>query len=679
MMRNTFTCICIILTITAHAQNKEADILSKISSETSSKEKADLYNTLALQFATSDSTKTFQYSDKALAISLTEKYDKGRADALFARGNFFVEKNKYVQADECINEAKEVYKIEKNKKSEILCTLLQVKMLTNKGSKKECLPILEKAKIDAEKLGDKNVLASIYKYFGSLYDDLGEKEKSMDAHLKALQAFEDAKDEIGIAMSYNNLGKISFQNKNYPTAKYYLNKGIVLCTSLKNYLDLGKCQLNLGNVHVELQQFDSGTFYYKQAEVSFENIHFIKGLQTANNNIGALLLRQKKYKEAIPFLEKALSLAINNNNIVGLPLIQSNLGYSNAFLGNEMDAKKWFSQALITANKYNDRSIIAEVLFRTAEYDSIIGDFKAAYDHKSRSYRIKDSLLNEKNAKAISELQTKYESSKKDKQIQEQEYKIKRQKAIAFSSLLFTFLSILLGYSFYKRYKLKQEKRLQDEVIIQQNLATQGILKAEENERQRIARELHDGVGQVMSAAKMNLSAFEDELIFKDDHQKIAFEKVINLIDEGCKEVRNVSHQMMPNALLKSGLASAIKEFIDKIDNNIIKVSLHSEGLQVRLDDNTELVLYRIIQECVNNVIKHSGANKLDISLIKDADGISATIEDNGRGFNVNDRANFDGIGLKNIQSRIEYLKGTVDFDSSEGNGTLVAVHVPTK
>jgi two-component system, NarL family, sensor kinase len=678
MMRISFTCICIILAITSYGQNKEADILSKINSSTSNNEKANLFNTLALQFATSDSTKTFQYSDKALAISSSEKYDKGRADALFARGTFFVEKNRYTQADKSINEAKEIYTNQKNKKSEILCTLLQVKMLTNKGSKKECLPILEKVKLDAEKLGDENVLASVYKYFGTIYDDLGEKEKSMEFHLKALQSFENAKDNVGIAMSYNNLGKISFQNKNYPTAKYYLGKGIVLCTTTKNYLDLGKCQLNLGNVYVELQQFDSGAFYYKQAETAFENIHFIKGLQTANNNIGAILLRQKKYKEAVPFLEKALALAINNNNIVGLPLIQSNLGYSNAFLGNTTEAKKWFDEALVTANKYNERTIIAEVLFRTAQYDSLIGNFENAYNHKSQSYKIRDSLLNEKNAKVINELQTKFESSKKDKQIQEQEFNIKRQKTIAFSSLLFALLSILLGYSFYKRYKLKQEKRLQNEVMIQQNLATQSILKAEENERQRIARELHDGVGQVMSAAKMNLSAFEDELVFKDNNQKLAFEKVINLIDEGCKEVRSVSHQMMPNALLKSGLASAIKEFIDKIDNNIIKVSLHSEGLQERLDDNTELVLYRIIQECVNNVIKHSGANKLDISLIKDADGVSATIEDNGKGFNLNDRAKFDGIGLKNIKSRIEFLKGTVDFDSSEGNGTLVAVHVPT-
>lgn len=218
---------------------------------------------------------------------------------------------------------------------------------------------------------------------------------------------------------------------------------------------------------------------------------------------------------------------------------------------------------------------------------------------------------------------------------------------------------------------------LQAEVMKQQDLATKAIINAEENERKRIAADLHDGVGQMMSAAKMNLSAFENEISFKDETQKVYFDKLIGLVDESCREIRSVSHQMMPNALLKSGLASAVKEFIDKIDTKIIKINLYTEGLNERLDGNIETVLYRVIQECVNNVIKHSGADKLDISLIKDADGIAATVEDNGKGFDMNDKLKFEGIGLKNITSRIEFLKGSVDFDSSPGKGTLIAIHVP--
>jgi signal transduction histidine kinase len=181
----------------------------------------------------------------------------------------------------------------------------------------------------------------------------------------------------------------------------------------------------------------------------------------------------------------------------------------------------------------------------------------------------------------------------------------------------------------------------------------------------------------MMSAAKMNLSVFENELPFSSEQQRASFENVISLVDESCREIRSVSHQMMPNALLKRGLASAVKEFIDKIDARVIRVSLHTEGLDERIDKNTETVLYRVIQECVNNVMKHAQATQLDISIIKDQDGISASIEDNGKGFDSGSRQHFEGIGIKNILSRINYLRGTVEFDSSPGKGTLVAIHVP--
>ncbi len=181
----------------------------------------------------------------------------------------------------------------------------------------------------------------------------------------------------------------------------------------------------------------------------------------------------------------------------------------------------------------------------------------------------------------------------------------------------------------------------------------------------------------MMSAAKMNLSAFESEIIFNNAEQQQTFEKIINLVDDSCKEVRHVSHNMMPNVLLKNNLASAIHDFIDKIDKKTLEVHLYTDGLEERLDANTETVLYRVIQECVNNVIKHSDATSLDISIIRDRDSISATIEDNGKGFDMKDKEKFEGIGLKNIRTRVEYLKGSVEFDSVPGGGTAVSLHVP--
>jgi signal transduction histidine kinase len=116
---------------------------------------------------------------------------------------------------------------------------------------------------------------------------------------------------------------------------------------------------------------------------------------------------------------------------------------------------------------------------------------------------------------------------------------------------------------------------------------------------------------------------------------------------------------------------------VNKLGSKKLQVHVFTEGLEQRLDSDVETVLYRVVQECVHNALKHAGATTLDISLIRDKEGISGTIEDNGKGFDINEKENFEGIGLRNIITRIEYLKGTVEFDSAPGRGTVIGIHIP--
>ncbi|HEY6503955.1 MAG TPA: sensor histidine kinase, partial [Chitinophagaceae bacterium] len=304
-------------------------------------------------------------------------------------------------------------------------------------------------------------------------------------------------------------------------------------------------------------------------------------------------------------------------------------------------------------------------------------DFEKAAEIYKKINELKDSMYADASPKALAEMRTKYETEKQEWIIQQQRNKIARQNFIFLGIAGLVLMLGLLAYSQYKRYKLRKEAQLQAAIMKQQELATKAVIEAEEEERQRIARDLHDSIGQMMSAAKMNLSAFESEAKFDNEEQRSSFEKIIQLVDDSCKEVRHVSHNMMPNALLKNSLASAIRDFIDKMDKKALQVHLYTEGLDERLDSNTETVFYRVIQECVNNVFKHAGATTLDISVIRDKEGISATIEDNGKGFDTTGKERAEGIGLKNISTRVEYLKGTVEFDSSPGRGTAVSLHVP--
>jgi two-component system, NarL family, sensor kinase len=393
----------------------------------------------------------------------------------------------------------------------------------------------------------------------------------------------------------------------------------------------------LGTTLMKLGKYDEALQSFLSAKPLREKIGDPFYIVSDMAEMGNLYVKLKKPKEGISICNEALNIALANKIDEKLPLIYSALAANHELAGNYREA---------------------------AEIYKKISD-------------LKDSVYADANPKALAEMQTKYETEKKERQIQQQKFKITRQKYLTWGAIALFILAGFLGYSQYKRYKFKQEAKMKTALMIQEQLATKAVLEAEEKERQRIAKDLHDSVGQMMSAAKMNLSAFESEIKFQDKEHQLAFGKIIQLVDESCKEVRNVSHNMMPNALLKSNLSSAVREFVDKLDHKKLQVHLYTEGLDERLDSNIETVLYRVVQECVNNVIKHAAATTLDISLIKDKDGISATVEDNGTGFDTADKRKVNGMGLKNIVTRIEYLKGTVEFDSTPGKGTLVALHVP--
>jgi two-component system NarL family sensor kinase len=305
------------------------------------------------------------------------------------------------------------------------------------------------------------------------------------------------------------------------------------------------------------------------------------------------------------------------------------------------------------------------------------GDDAKALSTLNEMMVLKDSLIKIETTQTIDALRAGYETDKQEKELALQKAKINQQQVIILAISICSLLSLGLVFLYFSRKKNALKNEMATAILEEKNNAAMAILAAEEKERKRIASDLHDGIGQMMSAVKMNLSSLAYKLTSLTPQEAALLEKTMALTDESCKEVRTVSHNMMPNALLKSGLSSAIKTFVDKIDHKKLKVNLHSEGLDNRLPDTVEIVLYRVIQETVNNVIKHAKANQLDIAIIKDVDGLSCTIEDNGIGFNFNDKNLTEGIGLKNIQARIAYLQGTVEWDAVPNKGTLVSIHIP--
>ena len=507
----------------------------------------------------------------------------------------------------------------------------------------ELMPILEKK-------NDEVGMANLYANISNAYYYIDQWKPAEQYQKKALALFRKLDYEPGISNAFNTLANIAIEVKQYQQALDYFALSLALKKKVGDSTGIAGIYLNLNDVYAKLGRYAEGFASMQKAEVIYKALKEEQQLAKVYVNMGAYYSHTNDYVRSAEYEKKAIALARKSSDPYVLGTVYSNISKTYEHL-HSLDTALAFSRKALTT---------------------------------------KDSLINTTIQEQIKEIETKYETEKKERIIGAQQVELSRKQvelkerqlallrkdyALAAAGLLLLAL-IATGLLFYRRAKARQKARLQEAIIVQQQLASRAVLDAEEKERVRIAKDLHDGVGQMMSVARMNLSSIESNWTLQTG-EKIQLENVIALVDESCREVRSVSHNLMPNALLKAGLGAAIREFVDKIDSHAIAIDLYSEGLKERLDPTTETVLYRVIQECVNNVIRHSGASRLDISLLREADAISITVEDNGRGFVLEERKNAGGIGLSNMATRIAYLKGTIEWDSTPGKGTVVAIHVP--
>jgi two-component system, NarL family, sensor kinase len=621
------------------SQNKITDSLEGLLSIQKDTNLAATYNELTWQYRKIDKEKAIFYGNKAIEFATKIKYPKSVAQAYNDLGIIFFDKENYDSA----------------------------------------ILYYNKAIVIRREIKDELGIAKLYNKIGIVYQKQGIFDKSLENQFAALAIFEKFKNDFGISYSLNNIGILNQNLGRYNEAIDYHKKSLVLKQKINDKAGVAASYINIANIYLLSKDYINAETNYLDGTKLSRELNDNEYLANALNNLGNLYKTIKKNDKAIEVISESLQIRQQLKDSKGIVSCCDNLGNIYADKKEYAKADSIYKKALEIGTKaVNCLPEINKIYFSYAQLLEAKGDTSKAYQMFKLYSATKDSLYTNNVGNVFAELETKYKTLEQQEQIAKQQFEITKKNYWIFGFLMFSLLSILIAYLLYRRYQLKQQAKLHIEILHQQELSTKAVLDAEEHERKRIASDLHDGVGQTLSAAKMNLSALQNELTSMTNNQNESFEKVIQLVDESCKEVRSVSHNMMPNALLKMGLAQAIQSFINQINNNIIKIDLYTQGLNENIDSNTESVLYRIIQETVNNAIKHSGGNHLDISIIKDIDGLSVTIEDNGKGFDIKETNFLEGIGLKNIRSRVQFLKGTVEWQSQPQKGTLVAIHLPT-
>jgi signal transduction histidine kinase len=353
-------------------------------------------------------------------------------------------------------------------------------------------------------------------------------------------------------------------------------------------------------------------------------------------------------------------------------------------------------KSLDVSQRFNYKPKILSALSNLSELEHKKGNYVKAYEFKAKQASLADSLVKNQNHYRILLMDEEFEAEKKnneiiqlqkDKQIQSLSLE---QKSILNYILVGSVAALLvIGFLAYRnvrhRQKLSEQKsELQQQRIRElekdrQLLTVDSMLKGQEEERSRLAKDLHDGLGGLLSGVKFSLINMKENLIVTPDNMAL-FERSLDMIDVSISELRRVAHNMMPEMLSKFGLDEALREYCGQVNSTkLVEVKYQSFGMEARLSKSQEIIVYRIIQELLNNIVKHSAATQAFIQVIRRNDLLNIVVEDNGKGFDSSSLEKNKGAGWVNIRSRVEYLKGQLDITSKPGKGTLVIIEFNTQ
>ncbi len=487
----------------------------------------------------------------------------------------------------------------------------------------------------------------------SAYNGMGFPEKAIIYNQEALEYAIKYGNDKQKTTAYIGYGSGLLNVKKYDSAFVMITNAQALTNKTKNQYDQYLCYFNFGIYYEQTENIDSAIYFYKQALL----------------------------------LAKAINSPYDIAQILNYIANQEMDEHKKEFVA----AKKHLDSANAIIEQYGFREIKKEWHQMMAEYCRINGNTKKGFEHLKRYDLIKDSLQNETNLKRVDFLEARYESEKKQASITklEEEKKLQQlslQQKSTINYFLIGSLAILIitGFLGYRNLRHRQQLAKQQDELQRQRIrelekdrqlvAIDSMLKGQEEERSRLAKDLHDGLGGLLSGVKFSISNMKDNLVMTPDNMTV-FERSLDMIDTSIKELRRVAHNMMPEMLTKFGLDEALKEYCNTINaTKLIVLKYQSHGMENRLDKSTEIIIYRIVQELLNNTMKHAAATEAFVQIIREGDRLNVVVEDNGKGFDTNLPENDKGAGLANVSSRVEYLKGRLDINAEPGKGTLVNI-----
>lgn len=525
---------------------------------------------------------------------------------------------------------------------------------------------------------------------GYIKREIGSLDSCIYYYLQSVRGFEAVEDSIALLSSYLELAHVYLDFNQIQKAKSYYLKSYSIAQTQGEAIDLANSQSGLGKFYFEIENYDSSLYYYSLAVDSYMKNEDWVHIATNYNNIASCLIQLNKYDLAINYYYQVIETYKQLNLDLELSYTYYNLGWVYYDKISYDSSLYFFNKSKAIAEVQGDLEHISDCYEAISAVYAEEGNFMLAYQNHLEFSDLRDSVLNEERLNSIAKMQTIYETEKKEQEIQLLNSEAKAQRAernviIALALALLLGL-ILISIYFIQRNRIARKneqiaKQKLEATLDEQEIKTfNAVIEGQEEERMRIARDLHDRLGSMLSTVKLLFSALEEKIDRNQEKNQEQYTKANSLLDEACVEIRRISHNLGSGMVANFGLERAVAELCESIDQSgQISCKASSFGMENKLKLDIEIGIYRMIQEAVNNAIKHANAQSIEVQLNQTEDEVIIMVEDNGKGFNYREADLKEGMGLGNIKNRAEKLGGTFNVDSAVGRGSTLVIEIPLK
>lgn len=547
----------------------------------------------------------------------------------------------------------------------------------------------DSALLHSKRVYDSITIASAYNNIGLVYWNKSMLDKAIQNFFNSLKLFEKLGKKKGVANTFNNIGLIMMEQNRNTEALVYQMKGLKIREELKDDSGINDSRLNIAINLWEQENYDSSATYFKKAIPFYQSTSNHYALGTAYNGLAMVLMSVNEYDSSLLYFDKAIQehLSVENNSKAASSLLnKATLFNALGQIDNELNT---LLKARSLLSDGSSLKVLWKTLFQLAEVYRRKGQYKLAAELYQEAYYTKDSVFTLERDEKIEQIKVQYETEKKEKELlfeKAENERLQKEKAeseikiynrnkwiIGLGSV--SLIVILFILFILQRNKRKAQAEKDAAIIREREYGLSAVFNAQEDERKRIAKDLHDGIGQQLSAIKLNFHNVCESVKSVKPEIVADLLKVEKMIAETGSEVRSISHQMMPRALTELGLVDAMDDLIvNSFGKTNIKFSYDHFGLSERLPSNIEIALYRIAQELFNNIIKHAGASGVDVQLMKRENYCILIVQDDGKG--IPQTGSSEGIGMININNRLSTINGDLNMDTGEGIGTTATIRI---